>query len=348
MAHGSGGGATHRLIRELFLRHLGNPILQQLNDAGVIDIEWNGLRGDAAAGAGEPGGLGGARLAITTDSFVVKPLFFRGGDIGRLAVCGTVNDLAVCGARPLYLTLGMIIEEGLSFELLERVVLSIQKTCQEACVQVVTGDTKVVEKGQADGLYINTTGVGFVPPGVRLGGEKARPGDAVIVSGTLGDHGMAVMSERAGIAWETSIESDCAPLNGLIQSVLAVAPEVHCFRDPTRGGLATTLNEIAAQSRVGIRIEESALPISDAVRGACEMLGFDPLYVANEGKVVAIVPAAQADDVLTAMRQHPYGRMAVRIGEVVNEHPGMVTLRTMIGGERILDMPEGEMLPRIC
>ncbi len=357
MAHGSGGGATHRLIRDLFVRCLGNSILEQLNDAAVIP--WMDLQESEVSAAGAEifsvgskaagdGAAGKWRVAVTTDSFVVKPLFFRGGDIGKLAVCGTVNDLAVCGALPRYLTLGMIIEEGFPLEQLERVVLSIRETCREAGVQVVTGDTKVVERGQADGLYINTTGVGMVPPGIQLGGERARPGDVVLISGTVGDHGMAVLSERAGISWETSIESDCAPLNGLIQSVLAVAPDVRCFRDPTRGGLATTLNEIAAQSQAGIRVEEGAVPVSDAVRGACEMLGFDPLYVANEGKIVAIVPESRAGEILDVMRRRPYGQMAARIGEVVREHPGMVTLRTGIGGERILGMPEGEMLPRIC
>lgn len=333
LAHGSGGGASHRLIQELFYKHLGNDILLQGNDAAVLPIDGY-----------EPG----ARLAMSTDSFVVRPMFFRGGNIGKLAVCGTVNDLAVQGAKPLFLSLALIIEEGLSVEDLAKVVTSIGETARMAGVKIVTGDTKVVERGQADKLYINTTGVGLIPNGVFLGGERAKPGDAVLVSGTMGDHGMAIMSERAGISWETPIASDCAPLNTLIQRVLERVPGVNCFRDPTRGGLATTLNEIAGQAGVAIRLDEKSIPVSAAVQGACDMLGFDPLYVANEGKLIVIVPGDSAEAALAAMQEHPLGREAKIVGEVINGKPGLVTLRTPFGGERIIDMLEGEMLPRIC
>lgn len=259
-----------------------------------------------------------------------------------------MNDLAVQGATPLYLTLGLIIEEGFLMADLLKIVESIAETCAAAGVKIVAGDTKVVNKGQADGLYINTTGIGVVPEGRNISGSLAMPGDVVIINGTIGEHGMAIMSERSGISWETDLMSDCAPLNGLIERILTATEEVHVMRDPTRGGVATTLNEIAAQSGVGIRLNETDLPITDGVRGACEMLGFDPLYVANEGKVLVIVPQSQAEKVLSAMHDHPLGRQAVIIGEVIADHPGLVTLRTGFGGERILDMLEGELLPRIC
>ncbi len=329
LSHGAGGGASQRLLDELFFRVLGNEFLMQKNDAVVLPT----IQG---------------RIAMSTDSFVVQPLFFRGGNIGKLAVCGTVNDLAVQGATPLYLTLGVIIEEGFLMEDLTRIVESIAQTCAAAGVKIVSGDTKVVNKGQADGIYINTTGLGLIPEGRNISGSLARPGDVVIINGLIGEHGMAIMSERSGISWETDLTSDCAPLNGLIDQILSVSGDVHVMRDPTRGGVATTLNEIAVQSQVGIRLNESDLPISDGVRGACEMLGFDPLYVANEGKVLVIVPQSQADVVLSAMRDHPLGRQAAIIGEVTADHPGLVTLRTGLGGERILDMMEGELLPRIC
>lgn len=328
LAHGGGGGASHRLIQEVFYRYLGNDILLQGNDAAVFDVV--------------PG-----KLAMTTDCFVVQPIFFRGGDIGKLAVCGTVNDLAVSGARPLYLSLGLIIEEGLPVELLEKVVASIAAACLEAGVKIVTGDTKVVEKGKADQLFINTTGLGIIPESVRVGGEMARPGDLVLINGNIGEHGLAVMSERAGINWETPILSDCAALHGLIAEAME-AGAVHCLRDPTRGGLATTLNEISRQSHVGIILEENAIPVSGAVRGASEMLGFDPLYLANEGKVVVIAPPASAKAILERMRRHPLGKDSAIIGQAVAEHPGLVALKTSFGGERLLDMLEGEMLPRIC
>jgi hydrogenase expression/formation protein HypE len=332
LAHGSGGGQTHRLVEQVFRRRLDNQFLRQGDDAAVL-----------------PGSFpDGARLAFTTDSFVVSPLFFRGGNIGRLAVCGTVNDLAVQGAEPLYLSLGLIIEEGLAVADLERIVDAIAAAAAEAGVQIVTGDTKVVERGKADGVYINTAGVGLVPAGRELGGAQARPGDRVLVSGGLGEHALAVLSERAGLFWETPLASDCAPLNGLIRELLAAAPGVRVLRDPTRGGLATTLNEIAGQAKVGIRLEEAAIPVPAAVRGACDMLGFDPLYAANEGKVIAVVPPEETEAALQAMLAHPYGRAAAVIGEVVPEPEGLVTLVTRFGGERVLDLLEGEMLPRIC
>lgn len=333
LAHGSGGGQTHRLIESVFRQRLQNEILSQGDDAAVLPM---------------PDLREAARLAFTTDSFVVTPLFFRGGDIGKLAVCGTVNDLAVQGAEPRYLSLGMIIEEGLPVADLERIVDSIAATANEAGVRVVTGDTKVVERGKADGVYINTSGIGVIPPGRNLGGSLARPGDGVLVTGNLGDHAMAVLSERSGLSWETPLVSDCAPLNGLIKALLTAAPGVRVLRDPTRGGLATTLNEIAHQSGVAIRLDEEAVPVSPAVRGACDMLGFDPLYAANEGKVIVVLPAAETEAALAALKAHPYGREAARIGEVTSGPAGLVTLVTRFGGERILDMLEGEMLPRIC
>lgn len=334
LAHGSGGGQTHRLIERVFRRRLDNEFLRQGDDAAVLPLP-------------EPLPAG-SRLAFTTDSYTVTPLFFRGGNIGKLAVCGTVNDLAVQGAEPQYLSLGLIIEEGLRVADLETIVASIARAANEAGVRIVTGDTKVVERGKADGVYINTAGVGLIPPGRKLTGRAARAGDAVLVSGTLGEHTLAILSERAGLAWDTPLESDCAPLNGLIRELLAAAPGTRVLRDPTRGGLATTLNEIAGQSRVGIRLREEAIPISPAVQGACDMLGFDPLYAANEGKVIAILPADEVEAALAALHAHPYGREAAVIGEVTEDEEGLVTLVTRFGGERILDMLEGEMLPRIC
>ncbi|MGE5509275.1 MAG: hydrogenase expression/formation protein HypE [Chitinophagales bacterium] len=335
LAHGSGGGQTHRLIDQVFRRRLDNEFLRQGDDAALLP--------PPAELAAE-----GARLAFTTDSFVVKPLFFRGGNIGKLAVCGTVNDLAVQGAEPLYLSLAFIIEEGLSFSDLEKIVDAIAATAADAGVRIVTGDTKVVERGKADGLYINTAGIGVVPAGRNLGGALARPGDQVLVSGTLGEHTMAVLSERAGLSWETPLASDCAPLNGLVRELLAAVPETRVLRDPTRGGLATTLNEIARQSKVGIRLQETAIPVSPEVRGACDMLGFDPLYAANEGKVIVVVPPGRAEAALEALRRHPYGKDAALIGEVREDPNSLVTMVTRFGGERVLDMLEGEMLPRIC
>jgi hydrogenase expression/formation protein HypE len=331
LAHGSGGQLTHALIREVFARHLSNPALDELGDAALL--EW-------------PAGSG--RLALTTDSYVVQPLFFPGGDIGKLAVCGTVNDLAVAGATPRYLSAGFILEEGLPRATLERVVASMAETARQAGVAVVTGDTKVVERGAADGLFINTAGVGFVPAGRALSPARLRPGDLIVVSGTVGDHGMAVMMQREGLTFSSALVSDCAPLNGLIEALLEAAPAgVRCMRDPTRGGLATTLNEWA-QAGVGIALDEPAIPVRDEVRAICEILGLDPLYAANEGKVLIGLSAEAAEVGLAALRAHPLGRRAAVIGCVTAEHPGRVILRTPLGARRILEMLAGAQLPRIC
>ena len=331
MAHGSGGQLSHDLVEQIFLKHFHNPILANLDDAAVL-----------------PSPTSDSRFALTTDSYVIHPLFFPGGDIGKLAVCGTVNDLAMRGARPLYLTTGFILEEGLPLEDLERIVVSMAATAKTAGVQIVAGDTKVVERGSADGLFINTAGVGLVPEGVNISGANARPGDIVIVSGTIGDHGIAIMSQREGLAFNTPLVSDCAPLSGLVATLLEASPAVHCLRDPTRGGLATVLNELARRSGVGIEIEETHIPVRDAVRGMCELLGLDPLYVANEGKLVAVVAQEDAEKALAALRAHEYGTEAVIIGRAVAEHPGRVVVRTPLGARRIVDMLVGEQLPRIC
>lgn len=331
IGHGSGGRMTQELIRQVFLTHFDSPAL---------------LAGNDFARAGLPGASG--QLAVSTDAHIVTPLFFPGGDIGRLAVCGTVNDVAMSGAKPLYLTASFILEEGLSMEVLERVVSSMQAAAEEAGVQIIAGDTKVVEKGKADGLFISTTGVGWLPDGISIGGEHALPGDVVLVSGTLGDHGIAVLAARGELGFETGIESDVAPLNHMIADLLEAAPHTHVLRDPTRGGLATTLNEIAAQSGVSILLEEKDIPVNPAVKAACEMLGFDPLYVANEGKLIAITPAAEAEAALATMRKHPAGKMAMRIGTVQAQPASHVVIRTLIGATRLLDMPAGELLPRIC
>jgi hydrogenase expression/formation protein HypE len=330
MGHGSGGKLSHDLIAELFLPPLDNPVLRAGNDAGVIEA------------------APGVRLAVSTDSHVVWPLFFPGGDIGRLAVFGTVNDVAMMGARPLYLTAGFILEEGLELDLLEKVVASMKEAAAEAGVQIVAGDTKVVERGKADGLYINTAGVGLLTPDVHIGGQLARPGDVLLLSGPVGDHGIAVLSARGDLGFEASVESDLAPLNHLVQAMLEAEPGIHVLRDPTRGGLASTLNEIARQSGVGIILEEKAIPVRPAVQAACEMLGFDPLYIANEGKLLACVPPQSAVAVLAAMRASHYGREAVVVGRVEAKPGGRVLLETAIGTRRIVDMPSGEILPRIC
>ncbi len=333
LAHGSGGRLSHDLVTKEFLSPWRNPILNQLNDSAVFSLGGDGS---------------GPRLAFTTDSYVVKPLFFEGGDIGRLAVCGTVNDLAMVGAEPYYLSASFVIEEGFSLSTLRAVVRSMREAAAEAGVQIVTGDTKVVERGAADGLFVNTAGVGLVPAGVEIGGDRARAGDAVILSGSIGDHGIAVLSQREGLEFETAVESDVAPLNRLVEAILAASPGVRVLRDPTRGGLATSLNEIAAQSSVCIRIDERKTPLKDGVWAACEMLGFDPLYVANEGKLVALVAPEDAERVLAAMRATKYGEEAAIIGEVVAEPQGKVLMKTAIGGTRIVHMLVGEMLPRIC
>jgi len=328
LAHGSGGKLAHELVEKSFLKALANPLLAKLDDSAVFDFS--------------------GRLAFTTDSYVVSPIFFPGGDIGKLAVYGTVNDLAMSGAKPLYLSLSFIIEEGLPQSELSQVVDSVQKATQEAGVEIVTGDTKVVHRGSADKLFINTAGVGIIPEGVDISGSNARPGDKVILSGTIGDHGIAVLSQREGLSFSTRLESDCAPLGGLVAEMLAASPNIHCLRDPTRGGLATSLNELAKQSKVGIKIEEERISVREEVLGACEMLGFDPLYVANEGKLVAIVLPEDADKVLKAMRENHYGKDATIIGEVRVEHPGRVVMKTCLGASRIVDMLVGDLLPRIC
>jgi hydrogenase expression/formation protein HypE len=329
LAHGSGGRLAHALIDEILVPAVKNPILERLHDSATMDVS--------------------GRLAFTTDSYVVQPIFFPGGDIGRLAVCGTVNDLAMAGARPLFLSLALIIEEGFPVESLRQVMGSVKAAADEAGVAIVTGDTKVVNRGSADGLFVNTAGIGLVPPGVDIGGERARPGDKVLLSGSIGDHGIAVLSKREGLAFSAPIVSDCAPLHSLVAAMLDVCPEIRVLRDPTRGGLATTLNEIARASGVEIRIDERQIPVKPAVLGACEMLGFDPLYVANEGKLAAIVPAAAADGILAAMRTHPHGQDAVLLGEVTGgPSSGRVVMKTLMGASRVVDMLSGDLLPRIC
>ena len=333
LGHGSGGQMMKRIIDEVFYEAFGSPELLAGNDAGVATLAPTG------------------RIALSTDSFVVTPHFFPGGDIGRLAVCGTVNDVATSGARVRYLSCGFILEEGFPLADLRRICASMAEAAHEAGVSIITGDTKVVERGGADGLYINTAGVGEVPPGVELSGAACRPGDVILLSGTLGDHGIAIMSQREGLAFSTSIESDAAPLNGLIADVLEAAPGTRCFRDPTRGGIASTLNEFAAQSGVDITIREDDVPVKDAVRGACNMLGYDVFQVANEGKMVCVAPADQAEAALAAMRAHRYGADAAIIGEVSEASPERgpkVFLQTGFGSKRILDMLVGEQLPRIC
>ncbi len=334
LGHGGGGKLSGDLVKHLFLPAFQNDALASLGDAAVIDLA------DA--------GLAGARLAFSTDSFVVKPLFFPGGDIGELAVNGTVNDLSMSGARPLYLTAGFILEEGLPLDVLGRIVESMAAAAREAGVALVAGDTKVVEKGHGDGIYINTSGVGIIPQGVEIGPHRATPGDVVLVSGAIGDHGMAIMSVREGLAFETDIRSDTAALNGLVAAILEVCPEVHTLRDPTRGGVASALNEIAQSAGVGIVLDEQRIPVNPAVRSACEMLGMDPIYVANEGKLLAILPEARAQEALQAMRAHPLGKQAAIIGQVTDRHPGMLVARTGIGGTRVVSMQIGEQLPRIC
>ncbi len=327
--HGSGGKASHRLIKELLLPAFRNPVLDQLGDGAVLD---------------RPEG----RLAFSTDTFVVDPIFFPGGDIGDLAVNGTVNDLAMCGARPLGLSVALILEEGFAVADLERVVDSMKRAAGKAGVRVVTGDTKVVPRGAADKIFINTSGIGEIPEGVFLGPELVRPGDRVILSGTMGDHGMAVLSLREGIAFSSEIRSDTAALNGMVARILAGGGGVRMLRDSTRGGVGTVLNEVALQAGIGVRIREADLPVNPAVAGACELLGYDPIYVANEGKLVAFVAPEDTDRVLRAMRSDPAGRDAVVVGEALSEHGGRVFMQTRIGGNRIVDMLTGEQLPRIC
>ena len=328
LAHGSGGKLSHDLVQNNFLPLLSNPILNKLDDSAVLEFSGH--------------------LAFTTDSYVVSPLFFPGGDIGKLAVCGTVNDLAMSGARPLYLSLSVIIEEGFPRDELEKILRSVKAAAEQAGVSIITGDTKVVNRGQADRLFINTSGIGIIAAGIDISGSNARTGDKVILSGTIGDHGIAIMTQREGLKFEVPVGSDCAPLNELVAQMLETSADIHCLRDPTRGGLATTLNEFARQSRAGIVIQENKIPVKEGVRAACELLGFNPLYVANEGKLVAIVKPGDADKVLAQMKQNSYGREASIIGEVTGNHPGRVVMKTVLGPSRVIDMLSGELLPRIC
>ncbi len=329
MSHGSGGRAMAQLIEEIFLKHLDNPLLRQGDDFAVMDMP--------------PG-----RLVMSTDGHVVSPLFFPGGDIGELAVNGTVNDVAMSGARVLHLSAGFIIEEGFPLADLDRIVGSMARAAETAGVTIATGDTKVVERGKGDGVFISTTGIGVLADGVRISGKRAAPGDAVIVSGGIGEHGVAIMASREGLGFETDILSDTAPLNGLVAAMVAAVPDIHVLRDPTRGGLAATLNEIAYQSGVGIRLEEARIPLRPEVAGACELLGLDPLNVACEGRLIAICAAEDAERLLAAMRAHPLGRDAAIIGRVVEDPERFVTMRTGMGGERVVDWIAGEQLPRIC
>jgi hydrogenase expression/formation protein HypE len=331
MSHGAGGRASAQLIEELFQAALANEWLAQGNDGAALPIPQ------------------GARMVMATDAHVVSPLFFPGGDLGALSVHGTINDVAMCGARPLYLSASFILEEGFPLAELKRIVDSMAAAAREAGVPIVTGDTKVVEQGKGDGVFISTTGVGVVPAGVDVSGANARPGDVILLSGTVGDHGVAVLSKRESLEFETTIESDSAALHGLVADMLAAAPGgVRVLRDPTRGGLATTLNEIARQSRVGMLLQEAAIPVKPQVEAACELLGLDPLYVANEGKLVAICAAEAAEGVLAAMRDHPLGRQATRIGVVVEDVHRFVQMNTRFGGRRVVDWLSGEQLPRIC
>ena len=329
LGHGSGGKLSAELVRDVFLPAFQNPALSRLDDQAVVSVN-------------------GSRIAVTTDSFVVKPLFFPGGDIGSLAVHGTVNDLAMGGAQPLFLSTAFIIEEGLSMGVLRKVVSSLQQAADACGVQVVTGDTKVVEKGSGDGLFINTTGIGLVPQDLELSANRARPGDKVILSGYIGDHGIAILAQREGLEFESNIKSDSAPLHTLVAEMLKVTLNIRCMRDPTRGGLSSTLNEIAVQSKVGIELNEGTISVREEVRGACEMLGLDPLYVANEGKLVAIVDPSSAEEVLKVMRDHPLAQQARIIGVVTKKNAGLVTMRTALGTTRIVDMLAGDQLPRIC
>ncbi len=330
LGHGSGGKMTSDLIRDIFYPPLSNPALLAGNDAGIVEL------------------ADGILLAVSTDAHVVSPLFFPGGDIGKLAVCGTVNDVAMVGAKPLYLSASFILEEGFELSILESIVQSMKSSAEEAGVEIISGDTKVVAHGEADGLYISTTGVGLLDPELKIGGAEAKPGDMVIISGTIGDHGIAVLEARGELGFQSNLESDIAPLNHLVTAMLSASKNIHVLRDPTRGGVATALNEISRQSGVGIILEEDSLPIQPAVAAACEMLGFDPLYIANEGKLLAIISQEDVENVLAVMRKTRYGENAVVIGVVEDSPHGRLLLRTGLGSTRIVDVLAGEMLPRIC
>ncbi len=329
LAHGGGGKLSQQLIRSMFFSQFNNPALKQEHDGAMVS-------------------LGGARLAFSTDSYVVHPLFFPGGNIGELAVYGTVNDLAMCGATPYYLSAAFIIEEGFPMEQLWTIVQSMQQAAERSSVQLVTGDTKVVDRGKGDGIFITTAGIGLIQEGVSIAPQRAAVGDAIILSGRIAEHGIAIMSAREGIEFETQVQSDIAPLNDLVEVMLRTSKNIHVLRDPTRGGVASALNEIADAAHIGIIIEESKIPVIEEVQGACEILGLDPLYIANEGKLIAFVPDHEAEKVLSAMRSHPYGKDATVIGNVVDEHPGIVVMKTSIGGNRVVDLLSGEQLPRIC
>lgn len=331
LTHGSGGRAMAQLIDELFVRHFDNPMLRQQNDGACIALP-----------------PGGGRVVMATDSHVVSPLFFPGGDIGCLSVHGTLNDVAMSGGKPLWLAAGFILEEGFPLADLERIVVSMAQAARDAGVPIVTGDTKVVEEGKGDGVFITTTGVGLAPDGINVSADRARPGDRILLSGFLGDHGVAIMSERENLSFETTIRSDTAALHTLVATMLEAVPDLHCLRDPTRGGLAAVLNEFAAQSGVGMLIREQAIPVRAEVAAACELLGLDPLYVANEGKLVAICAPEDADRLLATMRAHPQGRDAAIVGEVVEDAHGFVQMETAFGGRRMVDWLTGEQLPRIC
>lgn len=329
LSHGSGGRYTHKLITELFIKEFGNPVLNKLDDSATFD--WRK-----------------GRIAFTTDSYVVKPIFFPGGDIGKLSICGTVNDLAMVGATPLFISVGFLIEEGLDYSILQKIVYSMREASNRANVKIVTGDTKVVDHNALDQIFINTSGIGFIPNGINISSNNAIKGDKIILSGTIGDHGIAVLSQRENLGLQSKLKSDCAPLNGLVQDMLKASKNIRCMRDPTRGGLSASLNEIASSSNIEITIDEKRIPILPEVKGVCELLGFDPLHIANEGKLIAFVKDRDASKILRAMRKNIFGRRSEIIGEVIGKGKATVILETAIGSKRILDMPSGELLPRIC
>lgn len=329
LAHGGGGTLSHQLIQKLFFSQFDNDVLNVHHDSAMFDIN-------------------GSRIAFTTDSYVVQPIFFPGGNIGDLAINGTVNDLSVSGAKPLYISVGFIIEEGFEIEELWKIVLSMKQAANLAGVKIVTGDTKVVDHGKGDKIFINTSGIGLIEPGINISPKNCREGDAVILNGRIAEHGITIMSAREGLEFETTVESDSAPLNNLISDVLNKTKNVHVMRDPTRGGIASALNEIAESSGMGIHIYEDKIPITEEVKGACEILGLDPLYIANEGKVLIFVPGSEAEEVLNVMRKHPLGKESSIIGTVTKNNPGLVIMKTLIGSSRIVDMISGEQLPRIC
>lgn len=333
LAHGSGGRLSRRLVEDIIVKALSNPVLEHLDDSAVLASRLPQKD---------------ERIAFSCDSYVVNPIFFPGGDIGKLAVCGTVNDLSMSGARPLFISLSLIIEEGFSFKDLKRIIASIKKTATEAKVQVVAGDTKVVERGNADKIFINTSGIGFIPPRIKISSAAARPSDVVILNGPIGDHGMAILAQRQDLGLESKLVSDCAPLNSLTSRILAATNKIHVMRDLTRGGLATILNEIALSSGVAIELDEACIPVRDSVKAVCQILGFDPLYIANEGKMVVIAPESEANTILAAMKKDRYGKSSRIVGQVLRQPRGTVLLKTVTGGRRIVDMLTGEQLPRIC